>query len=790
MNCSFLPEAKWIWPKVSIYLLNSYAGFRYDFEQDKLPSDAPFVITADQSYKLYVNGQYVCRGPMRGMQENWHYDTVDILQFLKAGHNYIAIEAHNPGISTFAYNHRDTAGMICSACWDNGVKIASNAKDWIVFRNTAYKSDTAHLASQLGRMEEVDLRFDDRSWIYEEENYTTPPHMNGIFCMEKVQGAMPWSNLVPRTIPMLQEKYIIPEKITSSGIGKCASFEEYAPGIIRNIVAEFADHELNTIEFDSTPFEYTKDADSISFTVPQSGKGNFRTVTLDLGAMAWMPGTPVIQFENCEEKVIVDIFYHQYLEDGKIYFHCHPAGGSMISLASRIRLGKKAQTADLFQIMGTRQLSLIVRENTVPLSMRLKWRTAVYPLDIKGKFSCSDEVLNQIYDISVHTQQVCSMDAFVDTPWREQSQWWGDARVQAKNTIFLSGDTNLLRSGIYSISAQKNPIGLTYANAPTKCSGPILPDFALTWIITLRDLWFQTNCSDHFAELKEQAEKIFSYFKSVRNADGLIEYDKRFWLFEDWSPLPKQNVPTFINLWHIYAEERYLELLEKTGNPAEIAELKQKIAQEKANAEKYLFDAGQQLFLPERNSEGILTGEASVHDQVLALLLHLCPEAEESMLNKVVIPCLKGTLQSGAQPSSFWATYLLDCATEYGLKQEAIDYIRRNWAHMIPSGTTWEIFDEAKSSEISYSHAWSAHIISHLAELIFGLKQLAPGWEKLRLQIEFLFDDIHFELPLPQGLLKCDIQKNSLEIVIPAGVNAEIILPDEIIYACGETVRR
>ena len=68
---SFLPEARWIWPKFSMYLMNSYAGFRHDFIQDKMPSAAPFHITADQAYKLYVNGKYVCRGPMRGHQENW-----------------------------------------------------------------------------------------------------------------------------------------------------------------------------------------------------------------------------------------------------------------------------------------------------------------------------------------------------------------------------------------------------------------------------------------------------------------------------------------------------------------------------------------------------------------------------------------------------------------------------------------------------------------------------------------------------------------------------------------------
>lgn len=789
MNCSFLPEAKWIWPKISIYLINSYAGFRYDFNQKELPSVAPFCITADQAYKLYVNGKYVCRGPMRGYQECWHYDVVDILSFLKKGHNWIAIEAHNPGISTYSYKHADSAGMLCSASWDNGTKIISNAQNWIVFRNTAYKSDTAHLSVQLGRMEELDLKFDDRSWIYEEKNYTLPPAMPGISCMEKEQGVMPWYNLLPRSIPMLQEKYIIPETVTSYGTGKSAVFTELAPGIIRNIVADFEKYELNTIEFNCKLPQYKKDECGIHLTIPESEKGKFRIITFDLGAAAWMPGTPVIIFDTGEENVIVDIFYHQYLPEGKIYFHSPPAGGSMVSLASRLHLSKKAQKVELFQIMGTRQFSLIVRENSKPLSMCLNWRTAVYPLEIKGNYNCSDEVMNKIYNISVHAQQVCSMDAFVDTPWREQSQWWGDARIQARNTIFLAGDTNLLKSGIDSIAAQKNPTGLTYANAPTKCGGPILPDFSLTWIITLYDLYYQTGNINHFTELKKQAENIFTYFEAMRNEEGLIKYDKRFWLFEDWSDLPKKNIPTFINLWYIYTEKYYLKLLEAANCFSEAEKLRLKIKKEKENVKKYLFDSEQQLFLPERNTDGLI-GQPSVHDQVLALLLHLCPEAENVMLQKMIIPCLNGTLQTGAQPSSFWATYLLDCAAEYNLLKEALNYIKRNWSDMIKSGTTWETFK--CGYETSLSHAWSAHIISHLPELTLGIQQLSPAWKNIRLKPSFFMNEIHFKIPLPQGIFSCNIIKRksnlfSAEFNFPERINAEIILPEETVYVSGKT---
>ena len=47
---------------------------------------------------------------------------------------------------------------------------------------------------------------------------------------------------------------------------------------------------------------------------------------------------------------------------------------------------------------------------------------------------------------------------------------------------------------------------------------------------------------------------------------------------------------------------------------------------------------------------------------LLALLIGLRSEARESMIRKVIKPCLEGTLNEGALPSSFWAIYLFDCA--------------------------------------------------------------------------------------------------------------------------------
>ena len=793
MSCQyFLPEARWIWPKISMYLLNCYAGFRYDFNQENLPLSAPFLITADQSYKLHVNGHYVCRGPMRGQQEEWYYDIIDILPYLKTGHNFIAIECHNPGCSTFYYHHKDAAGLLCSAAWDNGVKIYSNAKDWQIFRNTAYNHNTAQLSGQMGKMEEIDLFYDDRSWITKIDNYTLPPPMVGVTPMEKVQGCLPWTSLKKRPIEMLKEELIIPKEIFSFGSGAIYQEPPQAPGIIPNIAYNFLTYEKDSITFSKEPLGSFVNNNGISFEVPPAESNKFNVITLDLGQYTWLPGTPILEFGNNTKGVIVDLFYNQYVPDSKLPFHLYPASGSNVALASRIYLGGKPVKVELFQTIGARFVTIVVRENLESLPITFAWRSAVYPLRKIGNFSSSNETINEIYNIAIHSQEVCAMDAFVDTPWREQSQWWGDARVQARNMIFLANDTKLFKSGIYNIVAQKNPVNLPFANAPTKCCGPILPDFALTWIVTLFDYYYQTKDLTPFEELKDIADNIFNYFEEHLSSNGLLKFDPRFWLFEDWSPLPKSNIPTFINLWYIYCQEKYLMLLKAANYTVKASQLAEKIAHQKELVSNLLFCQKEQLFLPEIGIDGQLCGTPSVHDQVLAILLDLQPQATQNMLEKVILPCLNGSLKEGAQPSAFWATYLLDCAYKCGKYQEALQYIQRMWEPMIPSGTTFENFNVKSTGELSLSHAWSAHVISHIPELVFGLEQLSAKWEKIRIMPNFILDEAKFTIPLPQGILSINLRGTkdnySGSIEIPKNVDAEIILPNKTISASGEVI--
>lgn len=159
-----LCNAQWIWPWSNWEgLQNTFSQFRHDFVLPSVPRKAPLHISADQGYRLYINGQYVGRGPARGYQARWPFDTYDVAAYLRKGDNWISAVGYNPGISTFQYLHEGVAGLICAAQW-GATKIYSGPS-WKMRQAPGFRRLTGRLSMQQNFQECFDARLDDEAWI-------------------------------------------------------------------------------------------------------------------------------------------------------------------------------------------------------------------------------------------------------------------------------------------------------------------------------------------------------------------------------------------------------------------------------------------------------------------------------------------------------------------------------------------------------------------------------------------------------------------------------------------------
>ena len=757
-NSSPFTEARWIWPDSPHWdIHNSYALFRKTFDLGQLPSRASLFITADQSYQLFLNGRFICRGPARGFQAHWPYDEVDLRPHLRKGRNTLAVRAYNPGYSNFQYITQGFAGLLVAAHWGK-IRINSDAS-WRCTRQASVSRDTAPVSVQLFSQEHIDLRQEQGEWMtpdFDDSAWVVPRDLPW--------NSAPWFALEPRNIPMLDERELVPAGPIGTNTGVSAQNYES----VRDVVA---------LRYKEDRSHQPAKAGNLPLKVTATGRGKFRSYLFDFGKT--VVGNLTFEIDRVHGGEIIDTYHTETLQADTLTPDLLIPSHSRMAFGDRLICRPGQNTHRFFHHYGFRYLVVTVRdaEHDFKLKLRLNW--VGYPLERKGQFRSSDTDLERIWEACAWTQQCCSLDAYVDTPWREQAQWWGDARVQAWNTFHLNGDPRLFRRGIAQIAAQTTPEGVTYGHAPTMAHNCILPDFTLVWMLTLWDYYWQTGSTEPFLAHKATIQKALDYFRSRTDPrTGLITYDDRFWLFLDWTSLFKRGTPTVYNLLLLLALDKLALLYRQTKKSSEALPLEKWATKIRSALERLIDKEG--LLRDGIDAEGKIVPETSIHSQTLALLANLHGVNSKRALDRILLPYIRGEIQPKATPSAYWITYVFSVLNEHGHGQEVVDFIKKFWLPMAEHGTTWETFNPERG-EGSFSHAWSAHPLYHLMQTVGGIRQSGPAWSEITFRPIFHGDHSNTVIPTPRGLIRAEWKRKKgrveIKLRLPAGVKAKLELP-------------
>ena len=741
---SHIPEAfrraHWTWPKDEwcYDIVNIFAQFRHSFWIDSVPEKATLYITADQCYRLYINGEYVNSGPARGYQKSWPYDEIDVAKYLRPDKNVIAVRVYNAGRSTFGYLSQGTAGVIFALDLGGGNVIASGGNTPSRIQTGCHRL-TAWQSMQLNNQEHIDLREEDPGWTA--LDYDDSGWVRGSWSAPF--NRMPFYDFEGRGIPLLEEYELPPAKLIAQGSGKAVSQDEHYFNINELVAREGMDHS-------AVP------SAGGAVKVPPSKDGEFQSFIFDFGHM--VVGMPIMKVEGAKGGEIIDLsgfdtMHENFAIDNSYRHHCKT------SLSNRMICRPGDQKHDFFQISGIRYLLVRVRNNPdseIRITPSLRW--SAYPMKDEGKFSSSNPVANRIWEACKLTQKVCSLDAYVDTPMREQAQWWGDARVQAWNTFFISGDDRLLRRGIRIISMQTTPNGLTYGHAPTMAHHCILPDFSLIWILTLWDHYWQTGSPEAYSAHKDTVSGILSYFDGITDPEtGLAKADNRYWLFLDWTDIQKDGQPAVLNLWLLYALDRMEALCRDAGMKTDAKKFAARAKKVRAAIEKNLVDTDG-LVSDGIRPDGTMNPQKSIHAQTLAKMNNIKGFDFEKAKELIFLPYLRDGKLTHGYPSSYWVVYVLQTMADAGYEREVYDYILKNWAAMSEYGTVFEGFNFFDGSR---SHAWTAHPSFLLPRILGGVRQEAPGWKKVSFKPNYFEDSAEVTYPTPQGSIKVAWKKNA-----------------------------
>ena len=155
----------WIGSDHAFDLHEVYLRFRSPagWTLERQPDSAELFITADSRYKLWVNGQFVARGPARGWPHAQVVDRLDIAPYLQAGPNLLAVQVYQPGYSHFAYVHRGAAGLLAYLVCDGETKLVTDPS-WRTRRDPSFASMTPRMSIYQAGVEQIDQNLAE-DWI-------------------------------------------------------------------------------------------------------------------------------------------------------------------------------------------------------------------------------------------------------------------------------------------------------------------------------------------------------------------------------------------------------------------------------------------------------------------------------------------------------------------------------------------------------------------------------------------------------------------------------------------------
>jgi hypothetical protein len=349
---------------------------------------------------------------------------------------------------------------------------------------------------------------------------------------------------------------------------------------------------------------------------------------------------------------------------------------------------------------------------------------STYPVEYLGSFSCSDPLLNRIWDVGRWTVQLNMEDAYTDCPWRERGQWWGDVRVQALVNYYAFGDLKLVRNGLRQIAQSQTNEGWTKGIYPTDWSYAVLPTFTMLWIISLLDYYEYSGDRITVGELFPAVERAVDCLGRFRSDHDLLQ-NVPHWLFVDWADVDTVGESASVNALYFRALHAAAGLAATAGQGGKSVAYNILGSRVRAGMETYLWD-GQKHCFRDSFKNGELSLKISEQANCWAVTFGVVSEATADAILTALFEKHHSTVHTG---TPYFGFYILNALAAGGRHKRALEYMRTQWGAMLEWGaTTWWEQWEPKAS---FCHGWSSGPTCFLQSEILGVKPAKPGWDEI-----------------------------------------------------------
>lgn len=388
--------------------------------------------------------------------------------------------------------------------------------------------------------------------------------------------------------------------------------------------------------------------------------------------------------------------------------------------------------------------------------------TALYeylPIENKGSFECSDDLLNRIYDTAVYTLHLNSREFFFDGIKRDRWVWGGDACQSYLLNYYSFFDSELCKRTMRALRG-KDPVHQHHNT---------IQDYTCYWFISLYDYYLYTGDAAFLREVYRNARTLMDFCLETTDERGFMNARPEDWVFVDWAPINNKGDVSLIQILFARSLEVMALIAGLCGDEngrAFYHSLWQKCLK---NCFEIFWSARYNCFThgPAAASDAVVTKYANMFALSFGYLSEEQKAAviQNALLNETVLPIT----------TPYMRFYELAALCDAGCYEDVMGFLREYWGGMLRLGATsfWEAYDAAEQGAQHYAmygrpfgkslcHAWGAGPILLAGKYFLGVRPEAPGYEKFTVSPHLAgLAYIRGSVPTPGGTIDvfCDGEK-------------------------------
>lgn len=385
------------------------------------------------------------------------------------------------------------------------------------------------------------------------------------------------------------------------------------------------------------------------------------------------------------------------------------------------------------------------------------------PVSYRGSFSCSDDLINKIYDVSYYTLHLCTREVHIDGIKRDRWAWSGDAYQSYLMNFYSFFDEDVNKRTLW---------GLRGHEPQTRHINTIL-DYTFYWVLGVYEHYLYTGDIIFLKQIYPRLKSSMDFCIGRLNKRGIAEGLKDDWVFVDWADIPKKGELSFEQLLFV----KSLDILNKCAKLVGDNEYGEKIFEmyiEKKEQFDELFWSDDKGAFIHHYLDGQKQDLITKYTNIFAVLQDFVDEDRKKLIKQNAI--LNDSILQITTP--YMKFYELAALCKVGEYEKVLNYMKHYWGGMLNLGATtiWETYDPTLCDSCHYAmykrpfgkslcHAWGANPIYLMGRYFLGVYPIEPGYEKYIVEPNLGgLEWMNGVVPTPKGDIKLKVDSRKIEI--------------------------